>query len=112
MRNFVFGYQIGSPAYLCDVVDFRPDIPLRLHELLKNQHIDEAWELVNRYEEPQLKIAQSVGYDRWIHAVMEMYGLFPNRIPAGLEKPLTTEEYQNLQKKIEELYGPIERIEL
>lgn len=112
MRNFVFGYQIGSPAYLCDVVDFRPDIPLKLHALLKDHRVAEAWELVYRYEEPQYKIALSFGWDRWIHAVLEMYGLFPNRIPAGFEKPLSVAEYQDLQKKMENLYGSIERIAL
>ncbi|MDP6698958.1 MAG: dihydrodipicolinate synthase family protein [Candidatus Latescibacteria bacterium] len=28
MRNIAFGYQVGSPAYLCTIAPFRPDIAL------------------------------------------------------------------------------------
>ena len=55
MRNFAFGYQVGSAAYLCPVAGFRPDISLAFYDRLVTGQVDEAWKMVYRYEEPWLK---------------------------------------------------------
>ena len=54
MRNFLFGHQIGSPAYLCPIAPFRPDIPLVFYQHLVDGQPKEAAAMVFRYEDPFL----------------------------------------------------------
>ncbi len=112
MRNFVFGYQVGSPAYLSAVVDFRPENALEFYDLLVAGRIDDAWQWVYRYEEPCFKLWMPLKSHRWIHAVMEMHGLYPNRLPGAFDSPLTDEECARVRREMEEVYGPIKKIEL
>ena len=57
MRNFAFGYPLGSPAYLCTVAPFRPDIANAFYHALTSGDAAGAWDLVYRYEEPWLQWA-------------------------------------------------------
>ena len=45
MRNFMFGYPIGSTAYLCTIAPFRPDIALEFYNALTIGHNNDAKEI-------------------------------------------------------------------
>jgi dihydrodipicolinate synthase/N-acetylneuraminate lyase len=106
MRNFVFGHQIGSPAYLCTVAPFRPDIALAFHRTLCARRYDEAWEMVYRYEERWLKLAIKLDWLRTIKSALNVYGLYPNnrlRSPSVSHTPAQREE---VRRCLEEVFGP------
>ena len=43
MRNFTFGYQFGSPVYLCPIVPFNVQVSLRIYQHLVASGIEQAW---------------------------------------------------------------------
>ena len=81
MRSMVFGYMLGSPAYLCTVAPFAPGVAFDFFVELEARRYDDAMSMAFRYEDPWLKAAIEVG---WIHAIKEAIrqrGLYPNGNP-------------------------------
>ena len=108
MRNFVFGHQLGSPAYLCTIAPFRPDIATEFHALLESGSYPEAWDIVFRYEEPWLKVATEVGWMTAIKSALKAYGLYPNNRPAPPLPEVTDESYGKVCTALGAIFGPIE----
>ncbi len=109
MTNFVFGHQVGSPAYLCTIAPFRADIPLAFCELLDQRKYDEAWQMVFRYEEPWLKGAGELGWLRSIKTAVYLYGGLPSDRIGGAWKGSTPDEVEKIRLLLEEVFGPIEK---
>lgn len=112
MRNMIFGYPIGSPAYLCTVVSFRPDISLEFYSLLVEHRYDEAWQMIFRYEEPWLQAAMEMGWLNPLKTALNLYGLYPNDLPQLPKRPSTPEEREKVQAILEQTFGPIEKASL
>ena len=110
MRNFFFGYQVGSPAYLCPVAPFRPDIALRFYRFLVEGKINEARDIVFQYEEPWLTTASKMGWLSSIKSALYIYGLYPsNRVRVPMHSH-TQEELDKMRAKLEEVFGTIEPV--
>ena len=108
MRNFVFGYQLGSPAYLCTIAPFRPDIALTFYHLLVEGEPDAAWRMVFRYEEPWLQWATEEGARTWITAMksaVQLQGLYPNNLPAPPNPAPDPGLLDEVRAKLEEIFG-------
>ncbi|MCZ6680613.1 MAG: dihydrodipicolinate synthase family protein [Candidatus Poribacteria bacterium] len=105
MRNFVFGYQIGSPAYLCPIAPFRPDIALQFYNLLVEGRIDQAWQMVFRYEEPWLKWATDHNWLAVMKSTVQLQGLYPNNLPAPPNPAPPSSLLDDVRKKLEEVFG-------
>lgn len=112
MRNFVFGFQIGSPAYLCPIAPFRPDIALHFHELLLNRSYDDAWQMVFRYEEEWMRIAVKFDWMGAIKEALRIYGLYPNNRLCPPLAPLAPDKCETVRMTLEKVFGPIEKISL
>lgn len=113
MRNFVFGYQLGSPAYLCTVAPFRPDIALEFYDVLTAGRYDDAWAMVFRYEEPWLKFASDLGWLETLKSAFTLYGLFPNnRMCPPCKGGHTEEQREQVRQALERVFGPIEKVGL
>ena len=112
MRNFVFGYQIGSPAYLCTIAPFRPDIALAFCDLLTQRRFDEAWQMVFRYEDPWLRLATSMDWLASIKTAICLHGLVPNNRLQPPELSHTAEQRETIRQGLEQIFGPIEKIGL
>ena len=112
MRNIAFGHQLGSPAYLCTIAPFRPDISRRFYGLLASGSYGEAWEMVRRYEDPWLQTALKHGWLQSIKSALELHGLYPNnRVPSpGISH--SPEQRQEIKRCFEEVFGPIEKVSL
>ncbi len=78
MRNFAFGYPLGSPAYLCTVAPFRPDIANAFYQCLVEDDAAGAWDYVFRYEEPWLQWAIQHNWLASVKAAIQLKGLYPN----------------------------------
>ena len=112
MRNFVFGYQVGSAAYLCAVAPFRPDIALKFYDLLVAHRFDEAWQMVFRYEDPWLKTVGEMNWLLSIKSALNLHGLFPNDRLGGRWQTQTDDEQEKIQQCLERVFGPIEKLDL
>ena len=112
MRNFAFGYQIGSPAYLCPIAPFRPDISPRFYQLLVERRFDDAWAMVFRYEEPWLKMAFQMDYLRSVKTALYLHGLFPNDLPYPVRRSHTDKEREKVRQCLEAVFGPIRKVDL
>ena len=112
MRNIAFGYQLGSPAYLCTTAPFRPDISNQFYDLLVAKRYGAAWEMVRRYEDLWLKTAVELGWLCSIKSALELYGLYPNnRLPApGVSH--TPEQREKVRQCLEQVFGSIQRTTL
>lgn len=107
MRNFMFGYPLGSPAYLCTVAPFRPDLSLRFCRALAEGRTPEAWEMVFQYEEPWLALAERLSWLPSIKSALEVFGLYPNRRLRSPAVSHTDEQFQQIRQTLERTFGPI-----
>lgn len=105
MRNFVLGYQLGSPAYLCPIAPFRPDLALRFYNQLVEGPIEQAWDLVFRWEEPFLQWAIERDWLAVMKSTIQLLGLYPNNRPAPPQSPPGPELLDEVGAKLEELFG-------
>ena len=105
MRNFAFGYQIGSPAYLCPIAPFRPDIALQFYHLLVEGHIDQAWQMVFRYEDPWLQWAIAHDWLAVMKSTAQLQGLYPNNRPAPPNPAPPPSLLDEVRAKLEEIFG-------
>ena len=112
MKNMIFGYQIGSPAYLCPIAPFLPRIALDFFEHLEHGRYDDAWQMVYKYEEPWLSGAVGVGWLNAIKAAIHLRGLYPNSNPCPPQLATTPEQIDMVRRTIEDVFGPVERVDL
>ena len=111
MRNFAFGYQVGAAAYLCPIAPVRPDIALRFYGLLVERRYDEAWQMVFRYEDPWLKRAVELDWLFSIKAAIHAHGLFPDDYTTPF-RPREEDKREQVRQCLEEVFGPIRKVEL
>ncbi len=112
MRNFMFGYPLGSTAYLCTVAPFRPDIALAFYNALTTGRDADARVLVFRYEELWLKVATGLEWLPSIKSALHIHGLYPNhrlRTPAVSH---TDAKHREVQEALERIFGPIKSADL
>ncbi len=105
MRNIVFGYMLGSSAYLCPVAPFAPSIAFDFFAELEARRYDDAMQIAFRYEEPWLKAALEVG---WLHAIKEAIrqrGLYPNSNPCPPQPATTQRQSERVARAMKDVFG-------
>ena len=112
MRNFIFGYPVGSPGYLCPIAPFLPKIALAFYDALVAGRTDEAWRIILQYEEPWLTTASGIGWLQSLKSAFHLYGLFPNNRVIEPGWSHNNEQYQQIRQCLERVFGPIERAQL
>ena len=110
MRNFVFGYQLGSPAYLCGIAPFLPVVALKFYNLLVARQYDEAWNMVFCYEEPWMKTGAELEWLGSIKSAIYLYGLYPNNRLRSPRVSHTAEQCDKIRRCLERVFGRIERV--
>jgi 4-hydroxy-tetrahydrodipicolinate synthase len=111
MRNFAFGYQVGSPAYLCPIAPFRPDIALAFYSLLAERRYDDAWQMVFRYEDPWLRKAVEMDWLFSIKAALCLYGLYPDHCTSPFQSR-NAGKVEQIRQCLERIFGTIEKATL
>lgn len=104
MRNFAFGYPLGSPAYLCTLAPFRPQIALGFYRHLVEGRLDQAWEVVFRYEEPWLSWAVERGWLAPMKSAIQLLGFYPNNRPAPPQPPPPPGLLEEVRARLEEIF--------
>ena len=76
MKNFLYGYLIGSQAYLCALAPFAPAIAHRFYQALKKGDLDTARQVVYDYEDRLIEVAGPLGWGQSIKTILQLKGLF------------------------------------
>ena len=112
MRNFLFGRQIGSPAYLCTLVTTAPRVSMAFYRHLVEGRSDEARQIVFEFEEVILNAAGELGWHEMIKGALHLTGHFPT----GLRRPpcasLRPEHEAHVRGMLEMLQGKAEALGL
>ena len=112
MRNFFFGYQMGSPAYLCPVVTLAPEVSLAFYEHMVEGRLDQARRFIIEFEEPMLYASEDLGWGQLIKSALHLTGHFPT----GLRRPpcpsLKPEQEPRVRRMLEELQAKAEALGL
>lgn len=109
MRNIAFGYQVGSPAYLCTIAPFRPDIALAFYQFLVAGQYDEAWQMVFRYEDRWLSRASELEWLFSIKTAIHLHGLFPEQHMAPI-RVSDEEKVAQVRTCLEDVFGEIRQV--
>ncbi len=105
MRNFAFGYPLGSTAYLCPIAPFRPDLAFEFYNHLVAGDADAAWQDVFRYEEPFLKWAIDHNWLGVMKSTIQLQGCYPNNLLGPPNPPPAPDLLDTVKAKLEELFG-------
>ena len=76
MKHFLFGYLIGSPAYLCPVTPFAPGIGVEFYKALEKHDFVRAREMTFKYEDPLLAITGPLGYPQCYKSLLYLKGIY------------------------------------
>ena len=106
MKNFLTGYRHGSPAYLCPIAPFCPQIANRFYDHVRNGRTDDAWDIVYKYEDPLMHVAQSVNWLVLMKTAVMMLGFYPNnRVGNPAKTCATGEELEKIRAFYRDLFG-------
>jgi len=78
MQNLLYGYPMGSPAYLCPIAPFRPDIANKFYDHVVAGQLDRAQQVIYDYEEPIMKISGEGNWLSLMKTAIMMLGFYPN----------------------------------
>ncbi len=104
MKNFLYGFLIGSQAYLCAFAPFAPAIAHRFYEALKKEDLDTARQVVYDYEDPLIHAASPLGWGQSIKTILQVTGLFRTNLwrpPTPSHGPKERQQLRALLEKLQ-----------
>ena len=102
MKHFLFGYLIGSPAYLCPITPAAPEIGIEFHDALEKSDFTRAREMTFQYEDGLLAHTIPLGYPNAYKSLLYLKGFYKNTLVRPPRKSNTPEELGPLKKFMEE----------
>jgi len=112
MRNFFFGYQMGSPAYLCPVVTIAPRVSLAFYEHLVEGRLNEARRLIFDFEEPMLCASEELSWHPLIKSALCLAGHFPTGLRRPPSHSLKPEQEPRVRRMLQELQAKADALGL
>ena len=94
MKHFLFGYLIGSPAYLCPLTPFAPQVGMDFYEALQRNDIVAARSVIFDYEEPLLKVTIPLDYPQCYKSALYLAGLYKTTL---VRPPLASNATSDLE---------------
>ena len=98
MKHFLFGYLIGSPAYLCPLTPFAPEIGLKFYQALVMGDIQEARKYIFNYEEPLLKTTRLLGYPNAYKSALYLTGHYKTNLMRPPKKTNSLSDIEPLRE--------------
>ena len=102
MKHFLFGYLIGSPAYLCPLTPFAPQVGLMFYQALKAGDVPEARRIVYEYEETLLKVTIPLGYPHAYKSALYLTGRYKTNRMRPPKQTNTPAEIEPLRRYLTE----------
>ena len=101
MKHFFFGYPMGSPAYLCALTPFAPEVGVRFYDTMLKGSMEEARQMVFDYEEPLLKVTLALGYPQCYKSALYLQGLYKTQLVRPPKTSNTPEDLAPLREFLE-----------
>ena len=101
MKHFFFGYPMGSPAYLCALTPFAPEVGVRFYDTMVKGSMEEARQMVFDYEEPLLKVTLALGYPQCYKSALYLQGLYKTQLVRPPKTSNTPEDLAPLREFLE-----------
>lgn len=76
MKHFLFRYLVGSAAYLCPITPIAPHVGSDFYNALQNGDIDQAREIIYKYEDGLIAITSKLGYPQCYKSLLYLAGLY------------------------------------
>jgi dihydrodipicolinate synthase/N-acetylneuraminate lyase len=92
MKHFLFGYLIGSPAYLCPLTPFAPQIGLEFYSALEKNDFVRARQMTFQYEDGLLAITGPLGYPQCYKSLLYLKGIYKTTLVRPPRKSNVPEE--------------------
>ena len=102
MKHFLFGYLIGSPAYLCPLAPFAPQIALRFYQSLRSGDVEAARQVIFDFEEPLLKQTIPLGYPHAYKSALYLTGHFKTNLMRPPKRTNSMEQIEPLSRFLKE----------
>jgi dihydrodipicolinate synthase/N-acetylneuraminate lyase len=102
MKHFLFGYLIGSPAYLCALTPFAPQVGVRFYEAMKKGSIEEARQMIFDYEEPLLEVTIPLEYPQCYKSALYLRGIYKTQLVRPPKKSNTPDDLSPLRQFLQE----------
>jgi len=86
MKTMLYGYRMGSKAYLCTIAPFIPEAANKFYSLIEQNEHDSAYAMVKKWEMPMLDLCSKFSWLSIIKAAIHIVGYFPSwtvRLPGG-----------------------------
>lgn len=110
MKHFLFGYLVGSAAYLCPITPIAPQIGIDFYDALQRGDIDQAKQMVFKYEDKLLEITRQLGYPQCYKSFLYLAGLYKTTLVRPPRKSNHPKELGPLKKFLEKhRWIPIEQ---
>jgi dihydrodipicolinate synthase/N-acetylneuraminate lyase len=98
MKHFYFGYPFGSPAYLCALTPFAPQVGVQFYDAMLKGSIEEARPMIFDYEEPLLKVTIPLGYPQCYKSALFLQGLYKTQLVRPPKTSNTPEDLAPLRE--------------
>ena len=100
MKSMIYGWPLGSKAYLCPLAFFMPEISLLFTECMKKGDEDKAIKIIHDFEDPVIEMCSEIDWLALAKGILYVAGFF-NTPKTRL--PLKTADSNQLVK-IKELF--------
>lgn len=100
MKHFLFGYLIGSTAYLCPITPFAPQIGVEFYAALERNDFLRAREMTFEYEDGLLAITGPLGYPHCYKSLLYLTGIYKNNLMRPPRKSNAIEQLGPLKEFI------------
>jgi dihydrodipicolinate synthase/N-acetylneuraminate lyase len=101
MKHFLFGYLIGSPAYLCPITPFAPQIGVEFFAALEKNDFVRAREMTFKYEDGLLAITGPLGYPHCYKSLLYLAGVYKTNLMRPPRKSNTLDQLGPLKEFIQ-----------
>jgi len=102
MKHFLFGFLIGSPAYLCPLTPFAPQVGLRFYNALKAGNVTGARQMIFDYEEPLLKLTIPLRYPHAYKSALYLTGHYKTNLMRPPKRTNSPAEIEPLRQFLQE----------
>ena len=105
MNQFLFGHQCGSPAWLCLLAAFAPEISLRFHQAVMKDDLKTAREIMFQYEEPLMASVRGLGFPHVYKSILYLAGHYRTNLMRSPRLAHTAAQMAPLKKVLQETFG-------
>lgn len=102
MKHFLFGNLIGSPAYLCPLTPFAPQVGARFYAAMQQGDMAAARQVIYDFEEPLLKATIPLGYPHAYKSALYLTGHYKTNAVRPPKLTNTMEQIKPLRAFLEQ----------